>query len=406
MAIKSKLTSEEKIVELQERLNEAEDTLEAIRVGSVDALVVKGPSEQQIYTLKSADYMYRMLIESMNQGALTLNFDGTILYSNKQFGAMLQAPLEKIIGCDIFSFIAPNDHKLMRNIIKGAKKADLKLELNLLRPGGAKLTVIASATVVSYEENKPYLCVVVTDMTERKQAEEAKDEFISLASHQLRTPATSVKQYIHMVIGGFFGELNEAQRDALIKANDSNERELMIVEDLLKVAQIDAGKVIIKRLQVDLDALLKNIITEQSEQLKLRGQQIHYFSPSQPIIASIDENLMRMVIENLIDNASKYMTDNKTITIKLRSYKSKVELKIIDQGIGMKKQDISKLFQKFTRLPNSLSIKVGGTGLGLYWAKKVIDLHNAEIIVSSVLGKGTEFTISLPKGDGDEHSGG
>jgi signal transduction histidine kinase len=245
----------------------------------------------------------------------------------------------------------------------------------------------------------PYLCVVVTDMTERKRAEIAKDEFISLASHQLRTPATSVKQYINMVIDGLFGPLNEEQMQALQKANTSNDRELKIVEDLLRVAQIDAGKVILSMQSANLTKLLADVIAEQSAQCQIRDQKLSFIAAKQPVFARIDSNLMRMVAENLIDNASKYMVEGGTIAISVESKANKAIFRVIDEGVGIAKADTPKLFQKFSRLPNELSVKVGGNGLGLYWVKKVIDLHKAQIDVSSRIGRGTTFTVTLPQGE-------
>lgn len=392
-------TAEHQIIDLQNRLQEAEDTLEAIRIGAVDALVVKGGDSQEIFTLKSADYMYRMLIESMNQGALTLNFDGTVLYSNKQFSSMLGLPLEKIIGESFFSFVAPEDCRGFENLIKKAKKTDCKIEINLQAARMKKLTVIVSVNTVFQEGELSYLCVVVTDMTERKRAEDAKDEFISVASHQLRTPATSVKQYVNMVLDGMFGDLNNAQKEALHKANTSNERELKIVDDLLKVAQIDAGKIVATKHQVNLDSLLEGVISDMHQQIRRRNQNIKYKAAPEPVLVNVDESLTRMVAENLIDNASKYMPESGTITISTETKNNQAIFKVADQGVGMsiKGSDRQKLFQKFSRQHNSLSVKVGGNGLGLYWVKKVIDLHGGKIAVSSVIGKGTVFTVMLPK---------
>jgi PAS domain S-box-containing protein len=400
-SVSNKLLQDE-IVSLKSRLQEAEDTLEAIRVGAVDAIVVHGETKQQIYTLKSADYMYRMLIESMNQGALTVNFDGTILYSNKQFATMLRLPLTKITGRDIMTFVAEEDQSTIKKLMQG-RKTDIKVEVGLVGARRTKLTVIASATTVYYEGAKPYLCVVVTDLTERKQAEDAKDEFISLASHQLRTPATSVKQYINMVIDGLFGDLNDDQKAALLRANSSNDRELKVVDDLLRVAQIDAGKVILHSTIVDVRDLIDSVLTEQSIQTEMRQQTLIYNPPLFAVYTYVDVDLMRMVLENLIDNASKYTPAHKTITISLAVDDGQPSISIADQGVGMTKKDMSKLFQKFSRVPNELSIQVGGNGLGLYWAKKVTDLHGARIVVSSIIGKGTVFTLLLPRGEAQEN---
>jgi PAS domain S-box-containing protein len=404
MAIKSMQSSKQTIDDLQKRLKEAEETLNAIRQGSVDALVVKGNREREIFTLRSADYSYRMLIESMNQGAFTINFDGTILYSNRKLSTMLKTPLEQIIGSDILLFVTPEYQQILKAFMQSKELTEANLEICLQPSRSKKITVIASINTVHQQDVNPYLCVVVTDLTERKQAEVAKDEFISLASHQLRTPATLVKQYINMLIDGLFGELNNVQIEALQKANDGNERELKIVEDLLKVAQIDAGKVALNKSYIDINNLIKQIIAEYKERLEKKDQKIIYDTDSVPVIAHADPSLIRTVIENLIDNASKYMFEKGTIIISCEGSDESAVFSIRDEGVGISKKEMPKLFQKFSRLSNDLSVKVGGNGLGLYWVKKVIDLHASKITVSSTPGKGTTFTVTLPKEEVNEQN--
>lgn len=226
----------------------------------------------------------------------------------------------------------------------------------------------------------------------------AKDEFISLASHQLRTPATGVKQFLGMVLEGYVGDLDESQREMLEYAYESNERQLQVISDLLKVAQVDAGKMILMKEKVDMVALLKSILQEQQQRFESRGQTVTFRSKRPVLMANVDPGRMRMVFENLIDNASKYTPDNKKIEISLdKPAKSKkIAIQVRDEGVGIRPDDMAKLFQKFSRLENPLSITVGGTGLGLYWARKIINLHKGSIEVESEPDKGTTFTVKIP----------
>lgn len=225
-----------------------------------------------------------------------------------------------------------------------------------------------------------------------------KDEFISLASHQLRTPATGVKQYIGMVLEGFVGNISEAQRSILTKAYESNERQLRIVSDLLKVAQVDAGKVTLKKDSVNIVALMKDVIREQQGTYRERRQKVKFSHDSNIILATIDKDRIRMVLENLLDNASKYSDEGKTVAVTIdNSDAHRVCIDIQDSGVGVAKEDQDKMFEKFSRIHNPLSAHVGGTGLGLYWAKKIIDLHGGHISFASEENKGTTFTIYLPK---------
>jgi len=225
----------------------------------------------------------------------------------------------------------------------------------------------------------------------------SKDEFISLASHQLRTPATGVKQYVGMVLEGFMGKIEPAKRTILEKAYESNERQLRIVNDLLKVAQVDAGKVMLKKSNVDLKQLLEDVIREQASNYKEKSQTITLTNKVDDATVVVDPSSIRMVVENIIDNASKYSEEHSKTTVTVREKADAICIDVADQGVGVSETENSKLFEKFSRLDNPLSTKVGGTGLGLYWAKKIMTLHDGTITYRANRKKGTVFTICLPK---------
>lgn len=238
-------------------------------------------------------------------------------------------------------------------------------------------------------------------MEEQRVAElvainKAKDEFISVASHQLRTPATGVKQYIGMVLEGYAGEIDDNQREMLTKAYESNERQLQIVSNLLRVAQVDAGKVRLRPADTDIVQLVDDTIKEQQAKFEQRRQTVTFDRPSGEVILEIDKPHFRMVLENLIDNASKYSPEDTKVSVSIFHAGGDVKIQIKDQGVGIKESDQDRLFEKFFRIDNPLSTLVGGTGLGLYWAKKIIDLHNGTIQVESKEGKGTAFIITMP----------
>lgn len=224
----------------------------------------------------------------------------------------------------------------------------------------------------------------------------AKDEFISIASHQLRTPASAVKQYIGLLQQGYAGEFTNIQRKMIKSAYESNQRQLEIIDALLRVAQVDAGKITLAKRTCDIVQLLGDVIQEQQNNSKQHQQQLKYIHPKVSIIASVDQRLLRMVLENLIDNASKYSPDHTNITITVSQQNNDVTVEVRDQGIGISLRDQKKLFQKFSRLDSSLSPLVNGSGLGLYWTKKIIDLHGGAITVESKKGQGSTFIITLP----------
>lgn len=230
-----------------------------------------------------------------------------------------------------------------------------------------------------------------------KEISRSKDEFIALASHQLRTPATAVKQYVGMILEGFAGEITDEQRKLLNDAYASNERQIQVVNDILRVAKLDLKKIVLKQLPTDLLSLMESLLHDLDSQFAERDQSVTFVNSAFPIYASIDSDYIRMALSNIVDNASKYSPQGRgiTITIDKRACNT-VAISITDHGVGIGKDDLAKLFKKFSRIDNILSVKVGGTGLGLYWSKEIIEIHGGEIEVTSVLGKGTTFTILLP----------
>jgi len=224
----------------------------------------------------------------------------------------------------------------------------------------------------------------------------SKDEFIALASHQLRTPATAVKQYVSMVMDGYAGPINEDQAALLQSAYDGNERQLQIVNDILRVAKLDLEKIILEKRPINAIRKMKNVVSDIQPQLDERRQKVVTEFPDRPHMVLIDPEYMRMALSNIVDNASKYTEEGKKIYVKVARRASKVVVTIRDEGVGIAEEDMDKLFKKFSRIDNPLSVKVGGTGLGLYWTREIIQLHGGTIQAKSVLGKGTTFTVTLP----------
>lgn len=231
----------------------------------------------------------------------------------------------------------------------------------------------------------------------QKEAQQAKDDLLSLASHQLRTPATAVKQYLGMVLEGYTGKVSSKQEPALQKAYASNERQLEIINQILYVAKADAGRLSITRSRFDLNILINDIVLDLEDTIEEREQSIKIETSRKKLIIHADEASMRMVIENLISNASKYSHPNSVITVKTDTEDGKAVVSVIDQGVGIEPVDQEKLFKKFSRIENELSLQVGGSGIGLYIDKVLVELHGGTIKVDSKIGEGSTFTVRIPK---------
>lgn len=225
--------------------------------------------------------------------------------------------------------------------------------------------------------------------------ESTKNEFLSLASHQLRTPATNVKQYIGLLLDGYMGEINDKQRNALEVANRNNEAEINIMNDLLDVAKLDLNRIQLHKKVTDVMRIVRHVVRDYGAAAKERNQTIHLEGPKQ-VMASVDEGYVRGILENLLDNAIKYSHDGTKVVISVVRDQDNICIDVNDKGLGIKKRDLTKLFNKFSRLDNEFSANSQGSGLGLYWVKQIIRLHGGTIHVSSQEGKGSVFSVKLP----------
>ena len=224
----------------------------------------------------------------------------------------------------------------------------------------------------------------------------AKDEFVSMASHQLRTPLTSVKGYISMVLEGDAGKITKMQRQLLREAFTSSERMVHLINDFLNVSRVQTGKFMIERRSVDLAKIAKQEVKSLQATAEARDLRLALDVPSRPVVISLDEGKIRQVIMNFIDNALYYSKPNTSIHVSLQVHPHDVRLTVTDTGIGVPAKQQAKLFTKFFRADNARTQRPDGTGVGLYLAKMVIDGHAGKIIFSSKEGQGSTFGFSLP----------
>jgi two-component system, OmpR family, phosphate regulon sensor histidine kinase PhoR len=265
------------------------------------------------------------------------------------------------------------------------------------RKDGSRVPIALTVSPIMVKGEPVGAIEVFRDITEEQELENAKDEFISIASHQLRTPATVVKQHVGMMLEGYFGDLPTEHRSILQTAYDYNNQQLTIINDLLKVAQLDANKIKMVRKKIDIIKLVEDVAESQDPEYAKKGMKIVLKSPKEPLFSRVDPLHIRMVTENLLDNARKYSPDNSKVTIHIKDTDGDIHIDVKDEGIGIDKKDLPRLFQKFSRVSNPHS-NISGTGLGLYWAYKLIQMHNGNISVSSRFGRGTTFKVVLPKG--------
>lgn len=367
---------------------------------------------------------YKLLVENVQDYAIFfMDANGYIQTWNKGAQKTKGYAPEEIIGKHFSIFYSPEDNKDRkpeRELVIAKKIGRVEDEDWRVRKDGSKFwaNVVITALYDDTGELQGF-AKVTRNLTERKEQEDnlrtanillqeqqkelqrlnaSKDEFISLASHQLRTPATAIKQLLGMLLEGFEGALPENITRIIQKTYDSNERQIQIVNSLLKVAQIDAGKVVLRKSSHDVNRIVGELCAHYSGVIADKHQTVTFSPESKELMGFIDEQYYRMAIENILDNASKYTPEGGQIKVTTGIVDGFAYVDIEDTGVGISSENIPVLFEKFHRIANDLSHRVSGSGLGLYWVEKVIDLHQGKIQVESQLGKGTTFRILVPMG--------
>ncbi len=229
-----------------------------------------------------------------------------------------------------------------------------------------------------------------------KELDLAKDEFISMASHQLRTPLTTIKGYLSMLQEGDAGKITTNQREFVDYAFGASERMVNLISDLLNVSRLSAGRFLIETKPIDIVAMVSDEVRQLQSHATNKKLTLTFESPETPLPpVELDENKTRQVVMNFIDNAI-YYTQSGSVTVRLDRDKDNVRLEVEDTGIGVPDASRHKLFTKFYRADNAQNIRPDGTGLGLYLAKRVVEDQGGTIIFKSTEGKGSTFGFELP----------
>lgn len=229
-----------------------------------------------------------------------------------------------------------------------------------------------------------------------QRLDEAKDEFISMASHQLRTPLTSVKGYVSMLLEGDAGKISDEQKHLLNEVFVSSERMVRLIGDFLNVSRLQTGKFVIEKRPVDLALLVQREIDGLAQNATAKNVKFEYKKPKGLPFIELDENKIQQVIMNFLDNAMYYSKEKAKIAVSLKLVGAHVEFRVTDTGIGVPENEQAHLFNKFFRATNARRARPDGTGVGLFLAKKVVDDHGGRIIFQSKEGKGSTFGFELP----------
>ena len=269
-----------------------------------------------------------------------------------------------------------------------------------------KELAVAVANAKAYDEIAAFnvtLLERIRDATKRLKVakknlrvlDKTKDDFISMASHQLGTPLTAITGYLSMALDNDNKNMTPDQREFVGYALEAAEKMVYMSGDMLNVSRLNSGRFMIQRQTIDLAKAIQQEIHQLMPSAERKGLKLTTELPSQPVLASVDESKTRQVIMNFIDNAL-YYTQAGGVHVKLEAQAGHVRFTVTDTGIGVPPEEQSKLFAKFFRAGNAKDIRPDGTGLGLYLAKRVIEDQGGTIIFASEVGKGSTFGFDLP----------
>jgi signal transduction histidine kinase len=223
-----------------------------------------------------------------------------------------------------------------------------------------------------------------------------KSEFVTVVSHELRTPLTAITGYMELLLEGQMGPLAAAQRQCLGMVTHNADRLVELIDDLLDIARIEAGKLELKRTTLDLAHLIHEVATALCPQIEAKGQRLTLDLAAALPTASGDAERVRQILMNLLSNAHKYTPSGGSITVTAGREAGRVRIDVHDTGIGLSPEDQARLFTKFFRAQHPMTREVGGTGLGLAITRSLVELHGGAITVSSVPGQGSTFSVTLP----------
>jgi len=334
------------------------------------------------------------IINNFTDGILVLDKNNNFLLINPRAESLLGLKKKDLIGKSILELSKTILLKpLVKLFNKETKKEIFRQEFKI----GEDLILEMSTVSIMKEKEKLGSLVILHNITEEKLVERMKNEFVSLAAHQLRTPLSSIKWTLKMFLNKELGKITKEQEEFLKDSYDSNERMISLVKDLLNVTRIEEGKYLYNFSLVDVRDVTQFVISSYKEEIKKKKIKIELKKQVKKLPKVwIDAEKMKMAIKNLVDNSIRYSHFGDKVIISLRHIEKTIKFSIKDNGIGIPKKQQKRVFTKFFRGNNITKIAVDGTGLGLFITKNIIEAHGGRIWFDSKEEVGTTFYFTIP----------
>jgi PAS domain S-box-containing protein len=347
------------------------------------------------------------VLESIGDGLVVMDKLGVITYVNPALERMVGWTSDEIIGNSIVDTlilekekgekVSYNEEILSKVLAGGIVVADLTNPFYHVRKDKSTFPISTTVSPILLEGEIIGAVMTFRDITKEKEIDKTKTEFVSLASHQLRTPLSTINWYTEMLLSGDVGVLTEDQVKYLKEIYRGSRRMVSLVNALLSVSRMDLGTFVLEPEPTDFAQLIQNVITEQQFHIGRKMLVVSStFQESLPLI-NADPKLLSMVVQNVLSNAVKYTPDEGSIdlTLALTPNKEAIRLTIVDTGYGIPKKQQGQIFTKLFRADNVREKETEGTGLGLYIAKTIIDNSEGKLWFESEENKGTTFYLEL-----------
>jgi PAS domain S-box-containing protein len=388
---------EDKTKDLGNKVKELEDT----RVAMISLL--EDVKEEKDISQKRAEELnkFMLAVENVSDHIVITDADGMVNYANKAVEKITGFDIREIIGQKAGSkqnwggLMKKEVYEKMWDTIKKKKKV-FEGEVQNKRKNGEKYTALASiCPVVDDSDEVVFFVGIERDITKEKEVDRMKTEFVSIASHQLRTPLSAIRWTLEMLIGGDAGKLKNEQDMLARRAYVSTQRMVDLVNSLLNVSRIESGQLSVDPKATDIKKLASDVVYEFSKLIAQKKQKFDFDAGKMDKI-NTDPKLLREVVANLISNAVKYTPDEGEIEFRIERGKKDMKFTVKDSGIGIPEAEQKKLFTKFFRAENAAAIENEGNGLGLYLVKSLVELLGGEVGIKSEEGKGTEAWFTIP----------
>jgi PAS domain S-box-containing protein len=364
-----------------------------------EAEFLRRERERSLRDIATEKSKIKTIINCMGDGVLVCDRESCIVLSNPAASRMLKIPESSLLG----NFLPQcNLHPELSKIIeeslttKDMGYTSVSQELSIGESGEVFLRAHTAPVRNDLGETLGSV-TVLQDISHLKELDKMKSEFIAMVAHELRAPIASVEQQLTVILNGIAGEVTAKQERLLSRAKERTKGLLTLIKDLLDLSKIEAGKMVQYKEPLSLQEVIQRVVDLMRAEAEAKKIDLQFSAPSETPLISADRNSMEGIFTNLISNAIKYTPEGGKVWITLNEEGGFVKAAVSDTGIGIKKEDLLRIFDKFYRVKTMETRQIVGTGLGLSIVKSIVDAHLGSISVESEEGGGTTFTVLLPK---------